>query len=351
MQIIKEELDELLKKYGDERKTEIVETTEDITAEDLIPEEDMVITITHNGSIKRMSVDEYRTQKRGGRGITGATTREEDFIEHLFVANTHDYILFFTDRGRVYWLKVYAIPQGSRISKGRPIINLIDIEKGEQVKTFLSVKEFDENLSVVMGTEKGIVKKTNLMAFSRPRKGGIIALNIREDDQLLQARIADKESAIMFITQNGKSINFKSSDIREMGRGATGVKGISLATNDKAIAMVVAKVEDKLLTISANGYGKRTNISEFRIQNRGGSGIFASKVTKKTGKLISALELAEDEDIIIITEKGIIIRQSTANISVIGRNTQGVKLIRLDTDDVVSDVAKIVVSEEDDGTD
>lgn len=348
MQIIKEELDEILKRYGDERRTEIVQTIEDITDEDLIPEEDMVIIITHKGSIKRLAVNEYRTQNRGGRGVTGAVAKDEDFIEHLFVANTHDYILFFTDRGRVHWLKVYSIPLGSRIAKGRPIINLIDIDPGEKIKTFLPIKEFTAHKSVVIGTKKGIVKKTNMMAFSRPRKGGIIAVGIRDDDELLQAQISDDDSNILFVTAEGKSIKFHSADIREMGRGASGVKGITLRGNDHAIAMLVAKDEDKLLTISEKGFGKRTNLADFRIQGRSGSGIIASKVTEKTGKLVSALELSEDEDIMIITAKGIIIRQNTSNISVIGRNTQGVKLIRLDKDDLVSDVAEVVISEEED---
>ncbi len=345
LEIIKNELDELTKKYADERRTKIVTTIEDLTAEDLIAEEDVVITISHKGFIKRFPLTEYRTQNRGGRGVTGATTKEEDFVEHLFVANTHQYILFFTDRGKCYWLKVYAIPPGGKTSKGRPIINLIDIEPGEKICAFIAVKEFGEDQFVLMGTANGIVKKTSLNAFSRPRKGGIIAVNIREDDQLIEAKLSDGASNILFITANGKSINFLEKDVRPMGRNATGVKAIRLMEGDKAIAMLVAKEEYKILTISENGYGKRTELKEFRLQSRGGSGIIAMRLTEKTGKLVSALGVVQNEDIMIITEKGIVIRQNVEDISVIGRNTQGVRLIRLDENDKVSDVAKVMLTE------
>ena len=346
LDIIKEELDELERKYADERRTEIVTTMEDLTVEDLIAEEDVVITVSHKGFIKRFPVSEYRTQNRGGRGVTGATTKEEDFIEHLFVANTHQYIMFFTDRGKCYWLKVHAIPPGGKTSKGRPIINLIDIEPGEKICAFIAVKEFSEDQFVLMGTANGIVKKTSLSAFSRPRKGGIIAVTIREDDQLIEAKLSDGQSNILFITSNGKSINFLEKDVRPMGRTATGVRAIKLAPNDKAIAMLVAKEEYKILTISENGYGKRSEIKEFRLQNRGGSGIIAMRLTKKTGKLVSSLGVVQNEDIMIITEKGIVIRQNVEDISIIGRNTQGVRLIRLDRNDKVSDVAKVMLNGE-----
>lgn len=346
MEIIKEELDEILKKYTDDRRTEIVTTLDDLSIEDMIAEEDVVITISHHGFIKRFPLSEYRTQQRGGRGATGATTKEEDFVEHLFVANTHEYILFFTDRGKCYWLKVHVIPPAGKTSKGRPVINLINIEKGEKVRAFISVKDFKHEACVIIGTEKGIVKKTNLEAFSRPRKGGIIAVNIREDDHLIEAKLSDGRSNILFVTRNGHSIHFNETGVREMGRNATGVKAISLKKDDRAIAMVVVKDEFKLLTISENGYGKRTNVGEYRTQGRGGSGIIAMKTTEKTGRLVSAIGVTGNEDIIIITENGIVIRQKAESISIIGRNTQGVKLIRLDENDVVSDVAKIIVSDE-----
>jgi DNA gyrase subunit A len=343
-QIIRDELSDLDKKYADPRRTEIMATMDDITYEDMIAEEDVVITISHKGAIKRFPVSEYRTQNRGGRGVTGAVAKDEDFIEHLFVANTHEYILFFTDRGKCHWLKVYEIPPGGKVSKGRPIINLIGIEAGEKVRAFISLKDFEGDQYVIMGTQKGIVKKTHISAFSRPRKNGIIALNIREDDKLIEAKLSDGDSNVLFITAAGKSINFHEKDVREMGRTATGVRAIKLHSDDDVIAMVVARDDYKILTISENGFGKRTLINDFRVQNRGGSGIIAMKVTDKTGKLVNALGIIEGEDIMIITEKGVVIRQNTENISVIGRNTQGVKLIRLDNEDKVSDVAKLIAN-------
>ena len=349
-EIVKEELDDLVKKYNDERRTEIVQTVEDVSYEDMILEEDVVITISHLGFVKRISLNEYRTQNRGGKGITGAVTKDEDFVEHLFIANTHDYILIFTDRGKCYWLKVYAIPTGSRTSKGRPIINLIDIETGEKIKAVLPVKEFDENHYILMATEKGLIKKTNLNAFSHPRKSGIIALNIREDDQLIEAKLSDGERKVLFVTAQGKAIHFHESQVRSMGRNATGVKAIRLKDKDKVIAMVVANGEMDLLTVSELGYGKRTPIAEFREQTRGGSGIIAMRITDKTGPLVSALGVYDHQDIVIITVNGIINRQNTVNISRFGRNTQGVRLIRLVEGDRVSDVAKVSVEDEEEQT-
>ena len=347
-QIIKDELDELVRKYNDQRRTEIVSTIEDISFEDLINEEDVVITISHHGFIKRYPLNEYRTQNRGGKGITGAVTKEEDFIEHLFIASTHDHLLFFTDRGKCYWLRVHTIPSSGRTSKGRPIINLINIENGEKIKAILAIKSFDNDQYIIMGTEHGIVKKTHLKAFSHPRKAGIIALHIRENDQLLEAKLSGGNNKVFFITAYGKSILFNESDVREMGRTAAGVRAIRLNSTDRVIAMVVVEEEMELLTISEKGYGKRTKLADFRVQKRGGSGLIAMKITQKTGKLVSALGVQDNQDIVIITEKGIINRQKTANISRYGRNTQGVKLIRLIEDDLVSDVAKVAISDEED---
>ncbi len=345
-QIIKDELDELVKKYDDDRRTEIVSSIEDLTIEDLIREEDVVITISHYGFIKRFPLNEYRTQNRGGRGITGAVTKEEDFIEHLFIASTHDHLLFFTDRGKCYWLKVHAIPAGGRTAKGRPIINLINIEPGEKIKAILAIKSFEENRYILMATEKGLIKKTHLKAFSRPRRAGIIALNIRENDQLIEAKLSDGDCKVAFITSEGKGILFHENNVREMGRLAAGVRAIRLRGKDKVIAMVVADEGMDLLTISEKGYGKRTPLSEFRLQTRGGSGLIAMKKTEKTGKLVSAIGVHDNQDIVIITENGIVNRQKTMNISRYGRNTQGVKLIRLGTNDRVSDVAKVAITEE-----
>jgi DNA gyrase subunit A len=314
----------------------------------MIAEEDMVITISHRGFIKRFPVSGYRRQNRGGRGSTGATTRDEDFIEHMFIASTHQYILFFTDKGRCYWLKVHEIPQAGKASRGRPIVNLIDIEKNENIQTFVSVKNFNEGGNIIVATRNGIVKKTELAAFSRPRRGGIVAVNIKENDQLIEASISSGNNDVILVTHRGYSIRFNENEVREMGRVAAGVKGISLRKEDSVIGMVVVKREDTLLTIAEKGIGKRSKVSDYRTQGRGGKGIIAMKVNEKTGYLISVLEVVDNEDIIMITEKGVAIRQHIGKISVTGRNTQGVKLIRLDEDDRIGDVAKIVAGSDED---
>ncbi len=346
MQIIKDELDEINGRYGDDRRTEIITNYEELTIEDMIAEEDMVITISHRGNIKRYPVSGYRRQNRGGRGSTGATTREEDFIEHMFIASTHHYILFFTDNGRLYWLKVHEIPQAGKASKGRPIINLIDIQKGENIRGFVPVKNFDDDGYIVIATKLGIIKKTVLSAYSRPRRGGIVAATIRENDELLSAAVSTGSNDIILVTRNGYSIRFNERGVRDMGRSAAGVKGITLRSGDQVIGMVVVKREDTLLTISEKGMGKRSNVSDYRTQSRGGKGIIAMKVNEKTGHLVAVLEVVDNEDIILITENGVVIRQHIGKISVIGRNTQGVKLIRLDKNDKIGDVAKIVLGNE-----
>lgn len=344
-EIIKEELDEIVNRYADERRTEIIQNYEEISYEDLITEEEMVITITHGGFIKRFSTIAYKTQHRGGRGVSGANIKEEDFIEHLFVASTHDYILFFTDKGRCYWLKVYAIPQPGKTARGRAVINLIDVEPGEKIQAFVTVRDFEKTGFITMATRNGIIKKTELSKFSRPRRGGIIALNIREDDELINAQVTTGNDDILIVTHVGKSIRFSEKDVRSMGRNSTGVKAISLRKEDKVISMAIADSSLSLLIISESGYGKRTPIEEFRLQRRGGSGIIAMKVTQKTGKLAAAVEVGETEDVMIITEKGIVIRQKVERISKIGRNTQGVRMIRLDENDKVSDITLVVQSE------
>ena len=346
MQIIKDELEEIKERYGDERKTEIITDYEELTVEDMIAEEDMVITISHRGNIKRFPVSGYRRQNRGGRGSTGATTRDEDFIEHMFIASTHHYILFFTDKGRLYWLKVHEIPQAGKATKGRPIVNLIDIQKEENICGFVPVKNFDDEGYIVIATKLGIIKKTYLSAYSRPRKGGIVAATIRGDDELLSAAISTGSNDIILVTRNGFSIRFNEREVRVMGRSATGVKGITLRSGDEVIGMVIVKREDTLLTISEKGLGKRSHVSDYRTQKRSGKGIIAMKVNEKTGHLVAVLEVVDNEDIILITENGVVIRQHIGKISVIGRNTQGVKLIRLNENDKIGDVAKIVVGNE-----
>ena len=347
--IIKEELDDLTKRYADKRRTEIIQNYEEISYEDLITEEEMVITISHGGFIKRFSTQAYKTQHRGGRGVSGATIKEEDFIEHLFVASTHDYILFFTDRGKCHWLKVYYIPQTGKTARGRAIINLIDIEPGEKIQAFVTVREFDKGGYITMATQKGIIKKSELSAFSRPRKGGIIAINIREEDQLINAQITSGEDDILIVTRNGKSIRFNENDVRAMGRNSTGVKAITLKGDDAVISMATADTDLSLLILSENGYGKRTRIDDFRLQKRGGSGIIAMKITEKTGNLAAAVEVGDTEDVVIITEKGIVIRQRVEKISIIGRNTQGVRMIRLDENDKVSDMALVIQNDDEKG--
>ena len=347
MNIIKEELLELKKKYGDERRTEIrEEEEEEFTVEDLIAEEDMVITITHSGYIKRLSVTSYRRQGRGGRGVIGIETKEEDFVEHLFIASTHNYILFFTPKGRCHWIKVHEIPVGGRLAKGKPIVNMLDLGEEEKIAAFMPVREFDDKHFVVMATQNGIIKKTVLSAFSNPRKGGINAMNIPEDDNLIEVWITDGTCDIILATRDGQAIRFHEVKVRDMGRGAYGVKGITLVNKDKVIGMVVVKRDTTLLSVTENGFGKRTEISDYRVTNRGGKGIINIKTTERNGKVIAIKEVVTDDELMLITQKGIIIRQAVKQIKVIGRATQGVKLINLDEKDKVVDVARVVKSEE-----
>jgi DNA gyrase subunit A len=349
MQLIKDELTEVRDKFGDERRTEIIAETGEFTIEDMIAEEDMVITISHTGFIKRIAVTAYRRQLRGGRGSTGASTKEEDFIEHLFIASTHNYILFFTDKGRCYWLKVHEIPQAGRATKGRAIVNMLQIEKDERIAAFVNVRDFLEDLYVVMATKQGIIKKTSLAAYSNPRRGGINAITIREGDDLIDAQLSNGSHDILLGTRRGMSIRFHEGEVREMGRTASGVKGISLGKDDALVGMVVVKREGTVLAVTERGIGKRTDIKEYRVSHRGGKGVFTIKVSEKTGEMVTLREVLEDDDIMIITTNGVIIRQSVAKVSVQGRNTQGVKLIRLDENDLVSDVASVVKEENGNG--
>ncbi len=350
MQLIKEELLELKEKYGDERRTEIIAEAEEFTIEDMIAEEDMVITISHGGFIKRFPVTSYRRQLRGGRGSTGAATKEEDFIEHLFVASTHHYILFFTNKGRCHWLKVHELPQAGRATKGRAIVNLLKVDKGERIAAFVKVKDFKEDLFVVMATRRGLIKKTRLSAYSHPRKGGINAISIREGDDLIDAQLSDGNHDIFLGTRKGLAIRFHEHEVRDMGRTASGVKGIELRGDDQVVGMVVVKREGTVLVVSEKGSGKRTHLKEYRVSHRGGKGIFTIKVTEKTGDLVALKEVVDEDDIMIITANGVVIRQSVRNLKVQGRNTQGIRLIRLDPEDKVADVARVVREEEEQQT-
>ena len=349
MQIIKEELLEIKEKYGEERRTKIVEKATDLNIEDMIAEEDMVLTITHNQYIKRTSVSTYKRQRRGGRGVQGQTAREEDFTEHLFVENTHSYILFFTDKGKCYWLKVYDIPEGGRAAKGRAIVNLIGCEADEKVSAFIGVKqgEFHENHFVVMATEKGIVKKTKLSAYSNPRKKGIYAVEIREGDKLIEARVSTGENDILLGTRNGKSIRFSEEQIRPSGRKTMGVKGITLSsTDDKVVGMLLIKRDGTVLVATENGYGKRTEIAQYRAQKRGGKGVLTVKTTDKIGKMITIKEVVGTDDLMIIRDDGVLIRMPVSQIRSIGRATQGVRLIKLGKGTKVSSITRIISEEE-----
>jgi DNA gyrase subunit A len=347
MDIIKTELKELLEKHGDERRTEIMPFGGEFSIEDMIAEEEMVITITHQGYIKRTAVNTYRTQRRGGRGVQGATSRDEDFIEHLFIASTHNYMLFFTDRGKCYWLKVYDIPQGGRATRGRAIVNLIGCETSEHVKAFVSVKEFDDEHYIVMATEKGIVKKTILSAYGHPRKGGIYAIEVREGDQLIEARITNGEHDILLGTRDGKSIRFSEGNIRPSGRKTMGVKGIRLSSaTDKLIGMLVVKREGTILVATERGYGKRTEVIQYRTQRRAGKGVLTMRTTEKTGKMVAIMEVVDTDDLVIITDMGVIMRQPVSAIRTIGRVTQGVRLVKLDEGTMISSISRVVRDEE-----
>jgi DNA gyrase subunit A len=346
LQLIREELTELKKRYGDERRTEIIEDTTEIQLEDLIVEEDMVVTISHGGYIKRNPISLYRSQRRGGRGITGMETKEDDFVEHLFVASTHDYFLFFTNRGRLYWLKVHEIPQAGRLARGKAMVNVLNLQEQEKVATTLPVRTFEEGKSVIMVTRKGIVKKTELMSFRRPRSGGIIATIIQEGDELIAADITHGEQDIFLGTRNGLSIRFKEKDIREMGRMAQGVRGIRLSPDDWVVGVEVLSQEGTVLTVTGNGFGKRTRTEEYREQGRAGKGIITIKTTEKNGPVVGVLQVTDEDDLMIITDGGKIIRLRVKEISVIGRNTQGVRLINLEEQEKVVSVARSAAQEE-----
>ncbi|HEX6924853.1 MAG TPA: DNA gyrase subunit A [Longimicrobiaceae bacterium] len=344
-QIIKDELQEVADKYGDERRTEILGETGELSYEDLIADEEMVITISHAGYIKRMPVDAYRRQGRGGRGVAGMGTKEEDWVEQIFVANTHDYLLFFTRNGQCFWLKVYEIPQGSRTSRGKPIVNLINIDPGDRLAALVPVRSFSSDRYLMFATRKGVVKKTVLSAYGNPRVTGINAINIAPADELIDVQLTNGNNEIILATRGGLAIRFSESDVREMGRATTGVRGITLTGDDVVVGMVVAKAGTTLLVVTENGMGKRSEIEEYRLQRRGGKGVINVKTTAKTGLVVAIKPVVPDDELMLITRNGIVNRQSVNGIRVIGRNTQGVRLINLDANDQVVDVA-CVVSEE-----
>ncbi len=345
LQIIKDETTELANKYGDARRTEIQDAADELTVEDLIAEEEMVITISRLGYVKRLSVSAYRRQQRGGKGVIGIETKEDDFAEHLFIASTHEYILFFSNKGRCYWIKVHEIPTGGKMAKGKPIINLCTISKGENITAFCRVRNFTEDNFIVMATRNGMIKKTSLDAFSNPRKTGVNAMNVPEDDEMIEASLTDGSYEILLATRKGMAIRFPESKVRSMGRTAYGVKGINLAKGDYCIGMVVVKRDSSLLVVTENGYGKRTQIDDYRITNRGGKGIINVKTSERNGEVVAIKEVLDQDELILITKNGIANRQSVKEITVIGRNTQGVRLINLKAGDKVTDVARVITEE------
>jgi DNA gyrase subunit A len=342
LQIIKEETEEIRQRYGDERRTEILEDIGEIDVEDLIADEDMVVTMSHQGYIKRNPISLYRAQRRGGKGMTGVKPKAEDFVENLFVASSHDNLLFFTTLGRVHWKKVHEIPEAGRMTKGKAIVNFLDLRRGEQVATTLAVKDFQEGKYVVMATKNGLVKKTDLLSYSRPRAGGIVAIKIREEDELIGVRVTSGEHDIFLTTRRGKSIRFNESELRSMGRVASGNIGVRMGPEDAVVGMEALQEGATILTVTENGYGKRTRTEEYRRQSRGGKGILTIKASVRNGPVVSSYQVSQTDQLMIITGHGKIIRLRVGDISIIGRNTQGVKLINLGEGEKVVGVAKLM---------
>ena len=344
--IIKDELLALRERYADERRTSIERELKEFSLEDIIAEEDVVVTISHAGLIKRFPVSGYRRQGRGGKGVTGAGTREEDFIEHMFIASTHHFIMFFTDRGKCYWLKVHEIPEGGRATKGRSILNLIEKDKEEKITAFVSVKEFVDDKFIVMATERGTIKKTVLSAYSNIRRGGINAIKLAAGDRLIEAKLSEGKNEIIIGTRNGMATRFNEKDVRNMGRTATGVRGIRLRKGDVVIGMIVVRNATTLMVVTEKGFGKRSEIEDYRLSRRGGKGVITVKTSDRNGKLIAMKEVNDGDELVIITTQGMVIRQSVKDLRVMGRNTQGVRLIRLNEGDDIADIARVIPEEE-----
>ena len=346
MALLKSELDDIAKRFGDERRTEIISDEGEFTIEDLIAEEEMVVTISHSGYIKRTSVSTYKKQRRGGRGNNGATLKDEDFVEHLFIASTHDYVLVFTDDGRCFWLKVHEIPQAGRAAKGKPIVNMINVSPETQVSAIVTVRDFPDDQFLLFATKNGTVKKTALSQYSNPRTSGIKAIKVEDGDELIDVQVTTGTNDIVLATRHGLSIRFHEQDVRVMGRDTTGVKGIELGASDQLIGMVVIKREANLLVVTEKGLGKCSPIDDYRVQRRGGKGIITVHRTDKTGDAVSLMEVLPDDELMLITKHGVAIRMPVKGIRVAGRNTQGVKLVNLDGEDLVMDVARVVPEDE-----
>jgi DNA gyrase subunit A len=349
MTIMTEELLALSTKYGDDRRTEITSDEGEFTIEDLIAEEDMVVTVSHSGYIKRTSVSTYKKQRRGGRGLNGQGLKDEDFVEHLFIASTHDYILFFTSDGRCFWLKVHEIPLAGRAAKGKPVVNLINVTVDTTIRAMVPVREFSDKQYLLFATQLGTVKKSALTEYSNPRSTGIKAIKIERGDQLIDVQITEGNNDIVLATKYGLSIRFHENDVREMGRDTTGVKGVELSEGDEVKGMVVIKRDATLLVVTAKGMGKCSPIEEYRVQRRGGKGILTLNRTEKTGEVVALKEVLPDDELMLITKQGIVIRMPVKGIRVSGRNTQGVKLVHLDDGDIVCDVARVVIEDDEGG--
>jgi DNA gyrase subunit A len=346
MQILKDEVADIREKFGDERRTEIVYSTEEFDMEDLIARQDMVVTISRTGYIKRMLPSVYRTQARGGRGVTGMRTKDEDFVERLFIANTHSYILFLTARGQCHWLKVYRIPEADRTARGRPLVNLVKLEDGDEIRAVVAVDEFTDDRYLFTATRRGIVKKTVLSAYGNVRRNGIIALKIVEGDDLIGAGLVEPAQDILLATKNGQAVRFSEQNVRSMGRVSTGVKGVNLRAGDETVEMVVLTGEGSLLTVCENGFGKRTEVDQYPKRSRGTMGVIDIKVSDRNGPVVSCKLVQDDEEVMMVTQNGIMIRTPVAGINCIGRNTQGVRLINVDTGDRVIDMTRVVKEEE-----
>jgi DNA gyrase subunit A len=344
--VIKEELTDLRNRFADERRTQIIAETTDLSVEDLIANEDMVVTISHDGYIKRNPATSYRSQRRGGKGVVGATTKEEDFVEHLFVSSTHSFLLFFTTMGRVHWVKVHEIPQGSRTAKGKAIVNLLPLREGEKVSAYLPVKEFQSGYYIVFATRKGLVKKTELMAYANPRRDGIIALALEEDDEVIGVRLTDGQQEVLLSTKKGQAIRFAEEEVRATGRGTYGVKGITLEEEDAVVSLEILNKESTLLTVSSCGYGKRSGIDEYRVQSRGGKGVITMRTNEKTGEVIGVRQATNEDHLMLVTDSGKIIRLRMAELRIIGRNTQGVRLLNVGADERVASLALLAEKED-----
>ncbi|MGI9626617.1 MAG: DNA gyrase subunit A, partial [Longimicrobiales bacterium] len=348
MQIIKDELAEVSDKYGDERRSEITEAVSSFNVEDLIVDEEMVITISRQGYIKRIPIDTYRAQRRGGRGLQGMGTKDEDWVEHLFVASTHDYLMVFTRSGQCYWVKVWGVPQGGRHAKGKPIVNLLNLNAGEEIASVVPVREFSDDKYLLFCTRRGTVKKTALSAYGNVRQVGLRAINIREGDELIDVQITDPGNEVLLASRSGKAIRFKEADARSMGRTTEGVRGIRMKEGDEVVGMVVVRRPDvTLLVVTETGMGKRSEIDDYRMQKRGGQGVINLKTSEKTGQVVAIKSVSEDDQLMVITKNGVVNRQRVSEIRVIGRATQGVRLVSLDSKDRVMDVARIVLDDED----